>query len=121
MFTITVQSGFSARHGLVFANGEKEAVHGHDWVVKAAVSRDGLDESGLAIDFIELKAKIDGITAEFGDSELEELACFAGRNASAENIAKYIYEKLEPVLPSEVKLVYVELMEAAGCWAKYCG
>ena len=40
-------------------------------------------------------------------------------NASAENIAKYIFEELEPMIKGEAKLVAVEVQASPGCWAKY--
>ncbi|MCD6395015.1 MAG: 6-carboxytetrahydropterin synthase [Planctomycetes bacterium] len=51
---------------------------------------------------------------------MEQLDCFAGCNASAENVAKYIYDRIEPMLASRLKLDYAEVMEADGCWTKYC-
>ena len=119
LFTVTVESGFSAEHQLTYAGGEKEVLHGHQWVVRVAVSAQRLDESGLAVDFVELKGHVEDIIAPFKGSRLEELACFEGGNASAEVVAKYIYDKTAERLPTYIKLEYVEVMEAAGCWAKY--
>jgi len=119
MFVITVETGFKASHQLTFANGEKEDLHDHNWLVRSAISASGLDESGLAIDFLDLKAKIETITAPFEGAILENLDCFRGQNVSAELVSKYIYTRLEPLLSPCVKLDYVEVMEAAGCWAKY--
>ena len=119
MFVITIETGFKAYHQLTMASGEKEDLHDHNWLVRSAVSADALDESGLAIDFLDLKAKIEAITTPFEGANLENLACFKEQNASAELVAKYIYDELEPLLSSGVMLEYIEVMEAAGCWAKY--
>lgn len=122
MFTVTVETGFRGEHQLSMADGQKEPLHAHDWVVRAAVSAEKLNEFGVAVDFIELKQEIDRIVAGFNDVQLEELDCFgaAGLEASAENVAKYIYDNLEDVLQAQVELQYVEVTEAEGCWAKYC-
>ena len=69
--------------------------------------------------FNDLKAKVEAITADFNGKQLDKLACLESVNASAENVAKYLYEKIEPSLPPHVKLDYVEVGEAPGCWAKY--
>ena len=119
MFVITIETTFTAGHQLTLASGEKEPLHSHDWLVRTAVLADSLDEMALAIDFNELKAGIKSVTTGLQGARIEELACFQGTNASAENVAKYIYDKVEPLLPSHVKLDYVEVMEAEGCWAKY--
>ena len=119
MFVITIETGFRVWHQLTLAGGEKEDLHDHNWLVRSAVSADALDESGLAMDFLDLKAKIEAITKPFEGANLEKLACFKGQNASAEIVAKYIYDELEPLLSSGVAVEYIEVMEADGCWAKY--
>ena len=121
MFTVTVGTNFTAQHQLTLPAGEKEAVHEHNWVVRSAVAAENLDETGLVIDFHWLEAKIKEVTSPLDGARLEELACFGDINASAENVAKYIYDRVEPLLPARVKLQYVEVCEAANCLAKYAG
>jgi len=121
LYTVTVETTFNAQHQLTFANGQIETLHNHNWSLRAAVSNPNLDESGLAIDFIDLKAKIDDIIAPFNNVNLENLPQFgqAGKNASAENIARYIFDSLMTLIQKPLKLLYVEVMEAPKCWAKY--
>ena len=119
MFTITIENAFTASHELTYAGGEKEDLHPHDWQLRVAVDVEDLDENGLAVDFIDLRAKIKDITTPLNDTQLEEHPAFEGINASAENVAKYIYDQLRPQLPTRAMLVSVEIMEAPGCWAKY--
>lgn len=121
LFTITVETSFSAKHQLTMDDGKKEPLHNHDWLVRTAVSAKNLNDIGLAVDFIELKDTIENITAPFNGAVLEEMDCFgtAGKQPSAENVAKYIYNKIEPLLNANIQTQYVEVMEAKGCWAKY--
>jgi 6-pyruvoyltetrahydropterin/6-carboxytetrahydropterin synthase len=119
LFTLMVETTFTARHQLTIAQGQKEPLHSHDWIVRVGVSADRLDEMGLVVDFDDLKAKIEGVISPFNGARLEELSCFQGVNTSAENVAKYIYDKIEQLLPSHVKPRYVEVAEAPGCRAKY--
>ena len=121
MFTVTVGTNFTAQHQLTLPAGEKEALHEHNWVVRSAVAAEDLDETGLVIDFHWLEAKIKEVISPLEGARLEELACFGDINASAENVAKYIYDRVEPLLPARVKLQYVEVCEAANCVAKYAG
>jgi 6-pyruvoyltetrahydropterin/6-carboxytetrahydropterin synthase len=100
--------------------GQTEPLHEHNWVVRSAVAAKNLDETGLVIDFRWLEAKMKEVVSPLDGARLEELACFGDVNASAENVAKYIYDTLEPLLPGRVKLQYVEVLEAPACWAKYC-
>ena len=119
MFTVTIKTTFIAKHQLTMADGQKEPLHSHDWVVGTAVCAEQLDKTGFVVDFHELKANIETITDPFNGVDIEELPCFSGINASAENVAKYIYEMAEPLLPEHVKLQYVEVTEAPDCLAKY--
>ena len=119
MYTITIESSFKAGHQLTYAGGETEQLHQHDWQLKVAAQIEELDENGLAIDFIYLKSRIDEITAVLDNTQLEELACFEGVNVTAENVAGYIYNQLETQMPTKAMLMFVEIMEAPGCWAKY--
>jgi 6-pyruvoyl-tetrahydropterin synthase len=62
---------------------------------------------------------IDKIIAGFNDSKLESISYFQQNNPSAENVAKYIYEKLRIELPEGVKLRNIRVVEDAGCSAKF--
>ena len=119
MFTVTVENTFAAQHQLIMPDGKVEPLHAHDWIVRTAVSAPKLDKTGLALDFNLLKQKLEKITAPLNDTKLQDLYTFHGVNPSAENVAKYIFTKLEPLLPANVKLKYVEVCEAPGCWAKF--
>ena len=119
MFTIGIQTCFSAYHQLTLTDGSKEPLHHHKWLVKASVSSDGLNDMGLVIDFRRLKTAVDSVVSVFENNRLETLDYFQRNNSSAENVAQYIYEKLEPKLPDGVKLDFVSAMEKGACTAKF--
>jgi 6-pyruvoyltetrahydropterin/6-carboxytetrahydropterin synthase len=119
MFAISVDTQFQASHRLVLADGSKEPVHSHNWSVTADVSSDRLNSMGLVMDFNQLRAMIDNIVAEFSGKRLDKNNYFQRHNPSAENVAKYIYEKLEPALPEGVRLHQIKVVEEAGCRAKF--
>jgi 6-pyruvoyltetrahydropterin/6-carboxytetrahydropterin synthase len=119
MFTIEVETHFRASHQLTLSNGSKEPSHIHDWSVTAQVSSEKLDSLGLVTDFGQLKAMVDKITVEFENSQLEKIAYFRRNNPSAENVAKYIFDRLDPELPSDVKLRSIKVVEEPGCSAKF--
>lgn len=119
MFTVSVETQFQASHGLVLLNGSREAMHRHDWLVIADVSSERLNSIGLVIDFHQLKAELDNIVSEFDNGSLTTVAYFRRNNPSAENVARYIYEKLEPRLPRGLKLEYITVVEEPGCSAKF--
>jgi 6-pyruvoyltetrahydropterin/6-carboxytetrahydropterin synthase len=121
LFTIIVESGFTASHALLLADGSREPRHVHEWKVRAAVSSQTLDESGLAVDFLYIRAILDDIMRPLGGAELETLPFFEGRNASAEHVAVHFYEQIAGRLEGRIVLEYVEVMEAKGCWVKFTG
>jgi 6-pyruvoyltetrahydropterin/6-carboxytetrahydropterin synthase len=119
MFTIKVETRFRASHQLTLSGGSKEPPHQHDWIVTVKVSSDKLDSMGLVMDFGLLKAMVNEITSGFDNIQLDSIDYFQRNNPSAENVAKYIFEKLEPKLTSGVKLRSVRVVEEPGCSAKF--
>jgi 6-pyruvoyltetrahydropterin/6-carboxytetrahydropterin synthase len=119
MFTVSVETHFRASHQLVLPDGSRERLHHHDWVVTAEVSSDKLDGVGLVMDFCQLQAAVDKTVADFDNISLGSIDYFQQNNSSAENVAKYIFDKLEPKLPSGVKLRGIRVVEEPGCSAKF--
>jgi len=119
MFTISVERHFQASHQLTMPDGSKEPVHDHDWVVTINLSSEKLNNMGVVMDFRVLKAMIDKTIAGFNNKLLESIGYFQRNNPSAENVAKYIYEKLLIDLPEGVKLQDVRVVEEPGCSATF--
>ena len=119
MFTVSAETHFWASHQLTLPTGSKEPLHHHNWSVTADVGSDKLDSMGLVIDFHRLKAMLDGIVDELGNRSLNKIDYFRQNDSSAENMAKYIYEKLQVKLPKGVNLNYIGVAEEPGCSAKF--
>ncbi len=119
MFTISVERHFQASHQLTLQDGSKEPVHKHDWVVTASLSSEKLNNMGIVMDFKTLQAMIDKTVAGFDNTALENIDYFQQNNPSAENVAKYIYDKLRIELPEGVKLRDIRVVEELGCSAKF--
>ena len=117
MFEISVETHFCAGHELAFPDGSVESHHDHDWIVTASVSSEKLNNMGIVMNFHKLREIIEHITSEFDSESLNKMKYFQKNNPSAENVAKYIYEKIEPELPSNVKLEYVSVVEEPLCTA----
>ena len=119
MFTISVEMSFQASHQLVLANGSKEPLHSHQWSVIATVAAEKLDDLGVVMDFHKLRRELGDIIAPFDNQQLYAIDYFRQNSQSAENVARYIYEKLGSRLPQGVKIKAVKVGEEQGCWAKY--
>jgi 6-pyruvoyltetrahydropterin/6-carboxytetrahydropterin synthase len=71
------------------------------------------------MNFHRLRELLDNSVAELNNMELGDIIHFRQNNPTAENVAKYIYDKLKPWLPQGVKLQSINVVEEPGCRAKY--
>lgn len=116
---ITIQE-FSAAHRLRGYGGKCERLHGHNWKVEVRVCADALDDRGLAKDFSDLKALTARVLEDLDHSDLTAIAAFADKNPSAENLARYIYERLgQELAGSPVRLQKVVVWESDTAGAAY--
>lgn len=119
MYTIQLETSFSAQHQLTYSNGKQEPLHEHDWKVCVGISAERLNEEELVMDFEELQSLLDTILQDFRGQRLETVGYFENRNTSAENVARIIYDLLAPKLPDTVHLDFAEVTEAVGCRARF--
>jgi 6-pyruvoyltetrahydropterin/6-carboxytetrahydropterin synthase len=102
MFEVTVEQTFAAGHALRNYRGKCENVHGHNYRVRVTVQGDRLDATGLLVDFLDVNRLISGAVEYLDHRFINDLPPFDQLNPSAENIAKYFYEKVSGGLKSEV-------------------
>lgn len=119
LYTIFIDTSFTAEHQLSFEDGRQEPLHEHNWNVCVAVSSNQLNKDELVIDFEELKYMTENILRGFQGQRLESLGIFENRNVSAETVARTIYEQLAPQLPDTINLDFIEITEAPGCRVRY--
>jgi 6-pyruvoyltetrahydropterin/6-carboxytetrahydropterin synthase len=117
MYEITVETHFFATHQLVLPDGSKEPVHEHDWLATAYVGSEKLNNIGIVMDFRKLRKMLENITMQLDKKNLNTLDYFRKNNTSAENIAKFIFDRLEPQLPENVELTCVSVVEEPHCRA----
>jgi len=120
MYEITTETSFSAAHHLRDYNGPCEKVHGHNWLVKTTVRCKELNEIGIGIDFRDLKKAVKKVIDELDHSDLNVIFNSQKKNPSSENIARYIYEKLNDQLSDSSCHAYkIEVFETPGNSAAY--
>ena len=119
MYRVTVSTTFSAAHRLRRPNGEYEPLHGHDWSVEVSFAGSELDETGLLIDFDELQAALQSVTAPLRRTSLNEAPLLSGLNPSAENVARVICDAVAGRVCRPELLESVRVTEAPGCRATY--
>ncbi len=133
MFSVAREFFFSYGHRLVRYDGKCRRLHGHNAKVRVEIASEGdeLNEQGMALDFVSLKATIgtwiddaldhrvflakDDPLAEVLKGAGEEPILFDG-NPTAEQFAKMIFERAESV---GLRVVRVEFWETQNCRATY--
>ena len=120
-YTISAQAHYDAAHFLNNYEGKCSRLHGHRYVVEAALQATELDDSGIAFDFIDLKKALRGIADELDHENLNELPQFRDVETSAENQAKYFFEEMSRRLPTPMAagLLYARIWESPTQWAQY--
>jgi 6-pyruvoyltetrahydropterin/6-carboxytetrahydropterin synthase len=118
MYQITVEGHFDAAHALRGYQGKCENLHGHRFRVIARVRASKLNSIGLALDFRELKTKLNEVLEPFDHTNLNEVPPFTGINPSSENIAATVYNELQKKLPG-FELFSIEVWESPDAAAEY--
>jgi 6-pyruvoyltetrahydropterin/6-carboxytetrahydropterin synthase len=95
MYEILVEEKFDAAHCLRGYPGNCEKLHGHTYRVQAYLRVLETDSIGMAIDFRSAKAALREILLVLDHSYLNELPEFSSSNPSAENLASFIYGKMQ--------------------------
>lgn len=119
MYEITVRKTFSAAHTLNIG-GKREDLHGHNFRVEATVASEELNADGLVLDFRVLKKWVNEILVDLDHTFLNNLAPFSNISPTAENIARFIYNKLEKnTVPMDLKVSRVAVWESENSKAVY--
>ena len=114
MFEIAVEQQFASAHALRNYKGRCENVHGHNWKVRVVIEGEKLDETGMLVDFLDVKSFMGEILDRIDHQFLNEIPPFDVVNPSAENIAKYFYEEVLSHLkdtPVSIRLREVKVWE----------
>jgi 6-pyruvoyltetrahydropterin/6-carboxytetrahydropterin synthase len=120
MFEVSVDQTFAAGHALRNYKGKCENVHGHNFKVRVVIEGEKLDETGLLVDFLDVKAAMRSIIDRLDHVFLNDIAPFDVKNPSAENIAEYFYQEMTrslgtgvPVRIREVRVWETDIQSAA--------
>ena len=114
MFEVAVEQVFASAHALRNYKGRCENVHGHNWKVRVVIAGERLDQTGLLVDFIDVKNLMGEIIERIDHQFLNEIPPFDVVNPSAENIAEYFWQKMSEGLagtPVPVKVTEVKIWE----------
>ncbi|MDZ4181623.1 MAG: 6-carboxytetrahydropterin synthase QueD [Candidatus Cloacimonadaceae bacterium] len=113
MYKLSVTDSFSAAHRLCGYEGACKNLHGHNWVVRVCIIANELDEIGMALDFGVIKNLLGSVLDPLDHAYLNEVPELADMNPTSENLAKYIYERMQAQLDGQAARVSsVEICES---------
>ena len=120
MFEVAVEQTFAAGHALRNYKGKCENVHGHNFRVRVTIEGERLDDTGLLVDFLDVKSLMNSVIERLDHRFLNEIAPFDVKNPSAENIAEFFHREMTagwtnspvPVRISEVKVWETDIQSA---------
>jgi len=119
-YTLKIVTDFASAHTLRDYPGDCSRMHGHNWKAEVEVSSPQLNQSGMVIDFKDIKKATREITSELDHRYLNDLDAFKVINPTAENIAAYIYKELFLRLNNEhIKINAVTLWETERACVRY--
>lgn len=93
-FSLTAKAHFDAAHSLRGYNGPCANLHGHRWFVEVEVSSQVLTKIGFVTDFKDIKRWLDEVLPDH--QHLNNFPEFENRNPTAENIASWLFTRLQP-------------------------
>jgi 6-pyruvoyltetrahydropterin/6-carboxytetrahydropterin synthase len=107
MFEVMIERNFSSAHQLRGYKGKCENLHGHNYKIEIYARGRELDNIGLLVDFGELKEAADEVVQYLDHRNINELPPFdVELNPSAENLARYILERVASRVGDERVRVY---------------
>lgn len=121
MYIVSVQAHYDSAHFLRNYHGKCERLHGHRYVVEAALAGEELGEGGMLFDFVEVKRELRALANELDHANINEIPPFTEIEPSAENQARYFYDELKKRLPTAMAdaVLYVRVWETPTQWAQY--
>ncbi|HEV2064277.1 MAG TPA: 6-carboxytetrahydropterin synthase [Thermoanaerobaculia bacterium] len=94
-YRVSVTARFEAAHNLIDYEGGPEPLHGHSYRVEAVLESEKLQRYDLAVDFVPARKALEALAGQLDYRYINEHPDFAGRNTSAENLARWFAERME--------------------------
>ena len=98
---LRVKDRFQAAHYLKNYKGKCEKIHGHTFQVEVQIETTELNQTGISIDFVQIKKKLSKILPDH--SLLNEVYDF---NPSAENLSRHFFYELKKYFPVKAVTVW---------------
>jgi 6-pyruvoyltetrahydropterin/6-carboxytetrahydropterin synthase len=126
-YELVVRARFEAAHHLTAYRGAPEAVHGHSWLVEARIASPDVGPEDYAVDFVEIKTRLDALVARFHHGDINATAPFDRTSPTTERLAEWFHRELAAWLASHrsdggsprARVVAVTVWEGPDCAATF--
>jgi len=121
LFEVSVRGKFSAAHRLRGYEGKCSRIHGHNWYVEVHLQSEKLSETGMVIDFGELKGILGEVLDKLDHRFINGTPPFDRINPTSENMARWIFQQLKARISDleGVRISKVIVQESEGVTASY--
>lgn len=119
-YQLKVLTEFASAHTLRDYPGACSRMHGHNWKVETEVEAVALDDTGMGVDFKQMKVAANEVGDRLDHRYLNDIEPFDKVNPTAENIAAYMFREISAKLNSEtVTVKAVTLWETDRACVRY--
>jgi 6-pyruvoyltetrahydropterin/6-carboxytetrahydropterin synthase len=121
LFELSRTLSFEAAHHLPRAPREHKCrrLHGHSFIVDVLVSGELRQPEGWVMDFAELGGLLKGVHADLDHRLLNDIPGL--ENPTSEEVARWIWLRLAPQIPADVRLRTVTVRETCQSAVSYSG
>lgn len=120
MYEVEIVTSFSAAHRLRDYNGKCERLHGHNYRVHVIARASRTGKGGMVIDFVQLKQAAVAVLDLLDHRFINDVSPFDAIEPSAENIAEFIFRRIESQLGTLGSLLHrVSVWESDTSRATY--
>ena len=106
---------FASAHFLIFANGRREPLHGHNYQVSVAVEGE-LDRAGVVLDFITFKPLVKQVCDALDHRTLIQANSSAIKVRKNAQAVEIVYKKQKLLLPRGTSFFCRLPTRARSCW-----
>ncbi len=106
----------------VFGPCYSEHGHGHNYIIEAYFKGHINPETGMVLNLVDVDKILKNVTEKLDHKFLnEDIEAFKETVPTTENVAKYCYENICSLCPSDIKISKVKLFENSELWVEYDG
>ncbi len=119
-YTLKIMADFASAHTLRDYPGDCKRMHGHNWKLEVDVTAIALNQHGMGMDFKAIKTATRELAKTLDHRYLNDIPPFDEINPTAENIARFFYQRLSNTLNTDTaKVSGVTVWETDRACVKY--